>query len=79
VTSRLDRIEADIKRGAWVVSFGDDDLRLLVAVARAADTLLREYENEEEEHGFPFNFALRDAHRATRLALAPLLADEDTS
>jgi hypothetical protein len=35
----------------------------------AVKALLREYDAEEDEHGFPFNFALRDAHRALRAAL----------
>lgn len=29
----------------------------------AAALLMAQYEIEEEEHGFPFNFGLRDAHR----------------
>jgi hypothetical protein len=32
--------------------------------------LLAAYDEEEDEHGFPFNFRLRDAHRALRRALA---------
>ncbi len=32
--------------------------------------LLSEYDKEEEEHGFPFNFALREAHRQLRQAMA---------
>lgn len=38
-------------------------------LTEAARDLLREYEVEEREDGFPFNFALRDAHRRLRAAL----------
>ena len=50
----------------------EDDVLALVEIAKAARVLLAEYEEEETEHGFPFNFALRDAHRALRAALARL-------
>lgn len=43
-------------------AYGD----LLVAweeLVDAAALLMAQYEIEEEEHGFPFNFALRRAHR----------------
>ena len=48
------------------------DVLALVEIAKAARVLLAEYEEEETEHGFPFNFALRDAHRSLRSALTRL-------
>lgn len=38
-------------------------------IQRAAAQLMAQYEIEEEEHGFPFNFALREAHREMKAVL----------
>lgn len=35
----------------------------------AAALLMAQYEIEEREHGFPFNFGLRDAHRRMKAVL----------
>ena len=65
--------------GEWVY-LSAEERDALVEIAKAARVLLDEYEDEETEHGFPFNFALRDAHRSLRSALARLdsgAAEED--
>jgi len=49
----------------------NNDLRARLAEAeRLLRALLDEYAKEQDEHGFPFNFALRDAHRAASAYLA---------
>lgn len=35
----------------------------------AAALLMAQYEIEEDEHGFPFNFGLREAHRKLKKVL----------
>ena len=49
----------------------------LIAVAEAAQHMMPAFPFEEEEHGFPFNFELRAAHREMRLALAEFPASHD--
>lgn len=78
--------EAEIR--AWVgmpwtdgrATTADRHIRtLLDALDRereAGEDLLREYEREAAEHGFPFNFALRAAHARFRALLHPEDASE---
>lgn len=72
----LDRIEA--KATGYQKSKGKNglyrnaDVLTLVEVARAARELVGPFRDEEREHGFPFNFALRDAYRQLLTALARL-------
>lgn len=45
----------------------------------AAALLMAQYEIEEEEHGFPFNFGLREAHRRMRAVLRDHAGNEASS
>jgi hypothetical protein len=49
------------------------------AVRRALVLLLAEMEYEEEEYGFPFNFALRQAHREAKACVQKWTVDKETS
>lgn len=47
----------------------DQLLDAYMELQQAAALLMAQYEIEEEEHGFPFNFALREAHRNMKKVL----------
>jgi len=49
---------------------GPDWQALAGELAETGDRLIAEYKQEEDEYGFPFNFALRQAHRDLLAALA---------
>jgi len=54
-----------------------DAIDAVVKFRDAARETLTQYAAEETEHGFPFNFALRDAHRALQAALALFPTDTE--
>lgn len=55
---------------------GDGTRRYEPVLEEIGRKLLREYDAEEIEHGFPFNFRLRDAHEELRKALSDGASDE---
>jgi hypothetical protein len=63
--------------GIWAQDNVPGLIERLEALDAACRELLEAYDEEEEEHGFPFNFRLRDAHRALkRLVSTPASRDE---